>query len=200
MSEYIELMRGLILSHSSLEYLIIFVGTAVGGELALFILGFLAAQGVVSPIGAVIFGFSGSFLPNILWFYIGNVNMVRKISRYNRHAESTSQIITEAVRRVSKGSHMIALIIIKFLVGTPVILVLYAKETGIKFKEFMYCQSVAMILSMLVIVPIGYLSGQGYSYLSDVFQNVYAAIGFLIIVAFIIAAFQIWLERMFTKN
>src|SRR5262245_31958942 len=142
MPHSVEFLRTLIVEHRSIEYLIILIGTALGGEFALFVLGFLAAQHVVPVIPSVILSFFGAFLPNAIWFLLGGTNKIGKATSYRR-TESTFAIITEAVQRVSRGSHLAALIIIKFLIGTPVLLVMYVSRTGLAVKKFIMYQSIA---------------------------------------------------------
>ena len=188
-----------IFNYPSFEYIIVFVGATVGGEFALFTLGFLISQGVLRTAPVILLSFIGAFLPNVLWFLLGGTRAMGKMST-NRHTNTTFSIITEAVQRVSRGSHLVAFIIIKFLVGTPVLLVMYTSKTALSFRQFLYYQSIATSLSVLVIMPIGYISGKGFFYISSVFENLYASIGFLLLVLVLIVMFQIWLERMFTNK
>jgi len=199
MVELMEWLHTLILHYPSFEYIFIFLGAVLGGELALFLLGFLAAQGILSIFPVIFFAFFGSLVPNILWFFLGGTAIVGKVVSH-RHSNATFLVITEAVRRISRGSHLTALILIKFLVGTPVLLTLYINKTSMSFKKFVYYQSVALFLSMLVIVSTGYVSGRGFSYVTEISQNLYTAIGFLLLIVFVIIVFQIWLEKKFTDT
>ncbi len=195
MIDSIEWLRMLILEHRSLEYGIILLGATFGGELALFIFGFLLAQNILTAPSIIFFSLIGAFLPNLLWYLLGGTDYMERIVSH-RNANGTFSVITEAVRRISRGSHLLALILIKFLVGTPVLLILYTNKTNLSFRRFFYYQSIATILSILVIMPMGYVSGRGFSYFSKIFENLYAGIGFLILVLFLVAVFQVWLERV----
>jgi len=199
MTEFLESLRLLIQDHRSLEYSIIFLGTVFGGELALFSLGFLVAQGVVSTLPAVIVGFIGSFFPNILWFWLGKTNMAEKIVTH-RYAHTTASSITEAVQLASKNNHLMAIIIAKFMVGTPVILTLYVSKTKLRFKEFMGYQSIALLLSLLFLIPIGFLSGLGFTYFSRILENIYASIGFFLLIIIVIIMIQTWIKKKFAKS
>ena len=199
MIEHIEWLRYLILEHESLEYLIIFLGSTFGGEPALYILGFLAAQDVVQPISILIFGFIGTFIPNILWFILGNTEMANRIIQ-NRYAKATINLMTHAVRKISRRNHFVALTIIKFLVGTPFVLMIYINKTNLSFSRFMYYEAGALLISMLVIVPIGFFSGLGFNYFSDIFNSIYAAIGFLFLIVVIVIVVQAWFEKKFAEN
>lgn len=199
MIEPIEWLRIFIDNHKSFEYIIIFFGAALGGEFALFTLGFLAAQNVVATLPLVVLGFLGAFFPNIFWFLFGRTATAERIISH-RYANTAISTVTEAVRRASKGNHLTALIITKFLIGTPLILIMYVSKTKLEFKKFIYYEAVAIFLSLLVIVPIGFTSGLGFAYLSEVFQNLYAIAGFILLTIILVIMVQLWIEKRFTQN
>jgi len=198
MLDYIEWLRVFILQYSSFQYLIIFLVTMLGGELALFTLAFLVAQGVFFLSPLIIFGFFGAFSPNILWFLLGRTNTTEKIISH-RYANKTTSIIVEAITRTSHGSDLMALIITKFLICTPFILMIYVSKTALSFKKFLFCESIAILFSLLIIIPIGFASGLGFNYLAENLQNLYAALGFILLVIIIITMAQIWFKKRFTK-
>ncbi len=198
MLESIEWLRAFILNYPSFEYFVIFAGSVLGGEPALFLLGFLAAQGIVGVVPIILLSYIGAFVPNAIWYFLGNTNLMKNLSSH-KYTTETVTLITDAVERASRGSHLLALIIIKFLVGTPVLLVMYTSRKRLTPKEFFCYQSVATFLSVLVIMPAGYLSGRGFVYFAQVFENVYVAIGFILVILIGIFALQVWFEKRFTK-
>lgn len=198
MMNSIELLRLLIVEHQSLQYLIVFIGTVFGGEFALFALGFFIAQGILPVLPSLILGFLGAFTPNILWFLLSKTDITSKIMTHRR-ADSTVSIITEAVTKISGGNHFIALALIKFLIGTPILLTMYINKTSIRFINFLYYETPAILLSLLVIIPIGFFSGLGFFYLADVFNNFYVAIGFILIIIVVITILQIRLKVKFVN-
>ena len=199
MTEFMEWLRIFIHNYPSLQYLIIFLITAVGGELALFTLAFFAAQGVLSLFPLIVFGFLGAFSPNVLWFLIGRTATVSRIVAH-RYTNTTLSIVTEAVVRISKGNHLRALIVAKFLLGTPIILMLYVNKTALSFKKFLYCESISIFLSLIVIIPIGFISGLGFTYLAENLRHVYWGFGFVVLIIVVLFTVQIWFERRFTKK
>ena len=199
MIEAIEWLRMFIGHHQSLEYTIIFFGTVFGGELALFTLGFLVAQGVISALPAALIGFIGSFFPNILWYWLGRTRLAERILSH-KYASPAAQSITEAVTLASRKSHLLAIIIAKFMVGTPVILTLYIQKTKLGFKKFMAYQAVALFLSLILLIPVGFLSGLGFTYFSRVLENIYVSIGFLLLIIILLIMAQSWLKKKITKD
>lgn len=199
MDSTIEFLRLFINNHSSYEYSIIFLSALFGGELALFALGFLAAQGVLSIYPAILFSFIGALIPNILWFLIGKTKTISNLF-FHRYASPTVSAVTEGITTMSKGSHFIALTIIKFIVGTPFILITYVHKTGINFKKFLYFESGSILLSLLIIMPLGFLSGLGFNYIMQIFDSLYAALGFLLLTLLAIIVVKLLIKQSLTKN
>lgn len=199
MIESIEWLRILILNHRSLEYIIIFFGSLLGGEFALFILGFLAAQNVVSILPVIVLSFFATFFPNTLWFIIGKTKTISRVI-LSRYASATTSIITQAVNKISRENHFLALIVIKFIIGTPFMLIMYVNRTGLKFKQFLFYETPAIFLSLFVILSIGFIAGLGFTYLSDVFNNLYVSIGFILLIIVFIIIVQLWIKKRFTQN
>lgn len=199
MTEPIEWLRMLILNYSSLQYVIVFLGAGFGGELGLLALGFFAAQNIISIFPLIILSFLGTFFSDALWFFLGRTGTMKSMISH-RYANTTVSIINEAVGRVSRGNHLLALIIAKFLVGTRVLLIMYVSMTNIGFQQFMRYDIIAIFIWVLVVIPIGFLSGLGFTYLAEILENLYAAVGFILLVIVIIIMLEIWLKRIFTRR
>ncbi len=199
MTESIEWLREFILNYPALEYLVIFFGAGFGGEFALLVLGFLAAQDIISIFPLIIVGFSGTLFSDTLWFLLGRTRMVKRIISH-RYANTTVAVINQAISRVSRGSHFTALIIAKFLVGTRVLLIMYVSSTNIGFRDFIRYDLVAIFLWILVVLPIGFLSGLGFTYFSQILENIYAAIGFILLIILLVIMLEIWLKKKFTTD
>ena len=125
MIEAIEWLRLLITNHASLEYVIIFLGAAFGGEVAMVALGFLAAQGVLSLYLLFIISFFGTLSSDILYFFIGRTKIASRFFAH-RYTNGTINLITEAVRKLSKGSHFAALLLANFMIASRIILIMYS--------------------------------------------------------------------------
>lgn len=196
MVEQLEWVKFLIFEYPSLQYLIIFLGSAAGGELALFTIAFLAAQGIVSPVAVVIFSFLGTMSADSMWFLLGRTPTAKRIILH-RYASPTIAVITEAIQKVSRGSHFLALVFAKFLVGTRIVMLLYISNLSFSFREFIKYNIVATIIWLSVIGPVGFLSGLGFTYVAEIFQNLYAGVGFVLLILIIIVILQLWLKKIF---
>lgn len=195
----IEWLRELLLHYPAFEYIIIFFGAGFGGELGLLALGFLAAQNIIGIYPLIVLAFIGTTFTDILWFSLGSTKMIRGAISHH-YANTTISVINEALTRVSRGNHLTALIIAKFIVGTRVLLIMFVSSTNIGLKNFIRYDVLAIFIWLLVIIPIGYLSGLGFVYLAQILENIYAGIGFVLLIFIIVVMLQIWLKRRFTKS
>ena len=160
---------------------------------------FLSAQGVLSPTSLVIFGSLGTYFSDIALFLLARTKLFHNIISH-RYADRTTSLIVLALLRIGKGKHLLALIIAKFLIGTRVVLMLYGDKTDISFKKFSFYDSIATIVWIIVVGAIGFLLGLGFTYLSEVFKNIYAGVGLVLL--FLLLAFmaEMWVKRKFTEG
>ena len=199
MTDFALWMQALIINYPLLKYGIIFFGAAFGGELAMITLGFLAAQGLFSLYSLFVVSFFGTLSSDILYFTIGRTRYANKFFSH-RYTHSTINMITEAVRRVSRGSHFVALLLANFMIASRIILIIYVSKTDLKFSRFVYYEAIALVLWLLVLIPIGFLSGVGFTYLSQILENIYAAVGLILFVLLIVIFAQLWVKRFFAKE
>lgn len=191
-------LREFIVSYPAFQYLLVFFGTALGGEFLLIAFAFLSAQGVLSPVALILFSFLGTFSSDVILFLLARTLFSHNIISH-RYAHQTASLIVDAIRRVSRGNHFLALVIAKFLVGTRVVIVLYADKTDIIFKKFVYYNVIAVLIWLAALIPIGFLLGLGFTYLSQVFKNIYAGIGLILLFVILAIMAELWLKRVFTR-
>ncbi len=199
MIDFAAWMQALIVHYPVLKYGIIFFGAALGGEIAMITLGFLAAQGVFSLYPLFIVSFMGTMSSDIVYFLLGRTKFASKLFSH-RYTNTTINMITEAVRKVSRGSHFVALLLANFMIASRIILIIYVSKTDLKFSRFLYYETIALSLWLLVLIPIGFLSGLGFTYFSQILENIYAAIGFVLLILLIVIFVQLWVKRFFAKE
>ncbi len=196
MVEQLTWLRELIVNYPSFQYVTVFLGAALGGEIALFTLAFLAAQKIISIEALVVLSLVGTMCSDSMWFMLGRTNSAQKFIAH-RYTNSTIKVIAEAINRVSRGSHLLALIFAKFLVGTRIVMLLFLSHLKFSFKEFFRYNVVATLIWLTVVIPTGYLSGLGFTYIATVFHNIYAGLGFVLLILIVIAILQLWLKKIF---
>ena len=192
-------IQAFVLHYPLFKYCIIFLGAAFGGEAAILGLSFLAAQNFFPLTTFFIVGFLGTVSSDILWFILGKTKTADKIVGHRYTARAVSAII-EAIQKVSGGSHWLALIFAKFLIGTRVVVILYISKTNMAFKKFILPDLVAIVIWLSILSSVGFMAGLGFSYISGVLKNIYAGIGFVILVLVIIAILQKLLKKSLTEK
>ncbi len=199
MIDSIEWLRILILDYPSLQYLALFFGPLIGGEFVIIAFAFLSAQGVISLLLLVILSFLAVFFADAAWFFLGRTAVAQRIISH-RHISPTAMIIFEAVRRASRGNHFIALVLAKLMPGTRILMILYMSKTDLAFNKFVIYNAVAILLWLLVVIPIGLISGAGFTYLAEIFKSLYVSVGFVFLIVIIIIVIHLWLKKQFTRS
>jgi|GEM_PF-731926 len=195
----IHWLTSVILSYPLLKYAFIFFGAAFGGEVAILSLAFLAAHKLFSLPTFFVIGFLGTLFSDTLWFVLGKTKTAGKIVGHRYTAPTISAII-EAIHKISRGSHLLAFIFAKFLIGTRVVVILYVSKTNIAFKKFIFPDIIAILIWLGLLGSIGFLAGLGFSYFSSILKNIYAGIGFVILILIVVTLIQVWLKKFFTKQ
>lgn len=191
-------LRELIINYPSLQYLLVFAGTAVGGDFLLIGLAFLSAQGVLPLPVLVIFSFLGTYFSDEFLFILARTSFFHYIISH-KYATRTTSMIVSSLLRVGRGNHMLALTIAKFLIGTRAVIMMYADKTDIHLKKFSYYNAVATIVWIVAVIPIGYLLGMGFTYFSEIFKNIYAGLGVVLLLFVLVVMAEMWLKKKFTE-
>ena len=71
--------------------------------------------------------------------------------------------------------------------------------TDLSLRKFMRSNIAAVALWVAVVIPIGFLSGLGFSYLSGLLENIYAGIGFILLIAVLLVIFEVHLKKIFLR-
>lgn len=199
MTGFVDWLRLFISHYLALEYIIIFFVAGFFGEFGIIALGFLSAQGVLPLFPFLALSFLGVFFSNAFWFLLGRTAFFDKIISH-RYTHKTISTIAQAVSRSSRGNHFLSFFIIKFMTGIRVLFIMYMSRTGMELKKFMYYDIVAVFVWLAVVVPIGFISGLGFSYLAKVFENLYSAVGFVLLFLVSMFVVQTWFKKTLTEE
>ncbi len=199
MIESIEWLRILIFDYPSLQYFVLFFGPLIGGEFVIIALAFLSAQGVVPLLLLAILSFLAVFFSDSAWFILGRTAVAKRIISH-RHTSPAIAVIFEALRRASRGNHLVALVLAKLMPGTRILMIMYMSKSDLVFSKFALYNAVAIFLWLLVVIPIGFISGAGFTYLAEVFKNVYVSVGFVFLVVIIIIGIHLWIKKQFIRS
>jgi membrane protein DedA with SNARE-associated domain len=195
----IGFLKAIFFDYPVLKYLVVFFGTALGGEIFLVAFAFLSAQGLISLYTLVPLSFLGTTFADTSWFLLSRTKIVSRLFEH-RYATPAVTMITTTISRISKGSHFLALVFAKFLYGTRIITIIYVSKTHLSLKKFLHYNTYAVLFWVAAVIPIGYASGLGYTYISHFFQNLYASITFAVLVLIFIILFQRWLKNRISRE
>lgn len=196
---FIEWIRIIFTEYESIRYVIVFLAAAFGGELAMISMSFLVAQGLFAVVPFLSISFIGTLSSDVLWFMLGKTSVINKLFSH-KYTSKTINTINEAVYKVSKGSDFIALLLANFMLASRIILIMYVSKRELNFFKFLYLEAVALVFWTLAVFSIGYVSGLGSIYLADILENIYAGIGFGLLILVIIVFIQLWIRKKFTEE
>ncbi|PIR68247.1 hypothetical protein COU49_02120 [Candidatus Nomurabacteria bacterium CG10_big_fil_rev_8_21_14_0_10_35_16] len=199
MVDSIDWLQTFIVNYPALQYIVIFLGAGFGGEAGVIILAFLSAQKIFPFFPFFLVSFLAMIVTDTFWFLLGRTKTVNKALDH-RYATYTVFVIAQAVHKMSRGSNLFALILIKFIIGTRVVLIFYFSRAGMTLKYFLTHNFIAIFIWLVVVIPIGFFAGLGFTYISNILENIYAGIGFLLLIALLIIVAQIYLKKFITKE
>lgn len=199
MPEHFEWIREFLINYPYLQYAVIFLATGFGGELGLFALAFLAANNAIPWTALFIFSALGTFSTDSMWFLLGGTKPVQKMLSH-KYASPTVEIVTEALQKVSRRNNQAALILVKFLIGTRIVMFLLVSRMYPSYWKFAEHNAAAVLVWVLVMIPVGYFAGIGYSYLSTALNNIYVGLGFILLMVLGIFAAQIYIKKRLIKK
>lgn len=199
MAESLEWLGNLIALYPSLTYLIIFLGAAFGGEPGVLALSFLAAQDLFPLWLYLVIAFAGVLASDSLYFFLGKTKLARRLIEH-RYAAGTIAVIMEAVDRLSRGKHTLAFILAKFIIGTRAVIIMYVSKTGLSYRYFLRHNLLAIIVWLGLVHITGYLAGLGFAYVSQILENVYAGLGFVLLFLIVVFIIQSRLKKAFVKE
>ena len=179
-------------------YLIPFWGAVVGGEETILVISALAAGGLLSFPEVFALSYAGTIVSDGLWFICGtySVNWLERRDSVRHKLE----VISDFVRRITKGRYFIALLTAKFLYGTRIITIFYLAKERLSFLRFNAYNSVVTALWAVVICAIGWFAGKGISWIVQAFSNISIALSAAIIFIIILYGVRIWLNKILVEE
>ncbi|MDO8572326.1 MAG: hypothetical protein Q7S11_00985 [bacterium] len=181
-------------TYPSLSYVIPFFGAALGGEWVIISVAALSAQGAM-PIHIVFFAsYAGTVTSDFIWFSLGKTKFLSGFITH-RYTQTTVNAVAGSLNKISKGSHLSALIVTKFLYGTRIIILLYMSQINLPLKEFMRHNMVATFIWLTVVTVIGFLAGKGLTYLLKIFENITIALGIILLIVLSFFMIQLWFNK-----
>lgn len=176
----------------------IFAGSVLFGESIILTASVLSAQGLWSPFLVFLLAFLGTIISDGMWFFFGNRFMVWRMKRKKQKKEETNML--SFVEKISHQKPFYVLLFIKFLYGTRILTILYLAHRKISFTKFLLFDALGTIIWLIVLIPIGLLTGKGVLNLTQgvrTFEYIITTIAVLIIFYRLVL---LWINKKFMKK
>lgn len=172
-------------------YWVLFVGTFLEGEAILLLAGFLAFQGYLDVVGVICTAWSGSFLGDQFYFYLGRYKGRGMLKRFHFIARK----FRKALKLIEKYGNFVAFIS-RFTYGFRIVLPIILGVTNLKSRTFLWINLASAFTWAVVFSLGGYLFGKSASLVLDDVSNyehyvVLALFGFICL-AWCIHAYHVW--------
>ena len=116
-----------------------------------------------------ILGFIGILVHDILLYYLSNREIINKLDRRFRFSKG---YLTSFINQFSGIHYITPLIFSKFIYGIRTAAVILVSKKEKKFTNFLFYDSIATLVWLIIMFPLGWLTGQGFSFLIKATRNI----------------------------
>lgn len=168
--------------------LLFFFGSIFLGRPFTVTFAILSSQGYFSFWLVLLLAYLGQLTSDVGWFYLARTKFVNKIAlRKSKILYRTLKQVTD--RKIFKSDFFV-LLAAKFLYGTETLTIFYLSRKGIKPKKFWAINIPAAAIWSFSLVGIAWLTGKGFTRLTNFFDDFRLALTILVI--FLVLVFIIW--------
>jgi membrane protein DedA with SNARE-associated domain len=143
-------------------YWVLFAGTFLEGEAILILAGFLAFQGYLNVVGVILTSWTGSFLGDQCYFYLGRLKGRSLLRRFHPIARK----FREALHMIEKYGSFVAFIS-RYTYGLRIVLPIILGITGLAPRTFLWINLLSALSWAVVFSLAGYLFGKSASLMLD---------------------------------
>lgn len=178
-----------------------FAGAFFFGETVVMTAAYLAAQLDWSIPPLFLAALLGTLAADSAWYYGGTrlAGWMQARPRWQTYQEKHAAEITATKRLVGEKPFR-ALLYIKFLYGTRILMILYLSWREVSWKKFLLYDAIGTTAWLVVIMGIGYLAGRGIANLIPAVQTTGFILLGLAIVIIGSRLFSIWITKRITKE
>lgn len=175
----------------------ILLGSILFGETVIITAAFLSAQGYWSPVIVFVLSLIGTISSDIVWFILGKYS-VEWLRKWNWYKTQEEKIMQKA--KYLKGSQpWLALLFIKFLYGTRIIMMVYFSIQKIPIRKILVYNIIGTTIWLIVMIAIGWLAGKSIINLTSYVNRLEYIIPVLIAVLIVYKGVTTWLTQRVQK-
>lgn len=145
-----------------------------------------------------IFGFIGVVIHDTVIYVFAHIPLLKRWIMRMEQKESHKPLV-RFIERLGRGDYVIPLCISKFIYGTRVALILYFGHKEKRFWRFFCVNTFAVFLWFLVMMPIGWLAGRGFTQVLGVVRGVEKALGMFVVFIVLAVILNAFFKRVLLK-
>ncbi len=179
-----------------LQYNLALVSSIAGflsEEVLLFFI-ILSGVGVTNLWIVALFGFIGIIVHDSVFYFFACSNIIKKLNTKIKFSENNKGIVL-FIEKLGNGGYFKPLLLSKFIYGTRVPLIFYAAHREKNFGKFILYNILTVLCWFLIMAPIGWLAGQGFSKLLRVVRGIEKVLAVILILAIIVYAVRKLVNR-----
>ena len=169
------------------------------GEEVILILAFLSAQGVLPLWVVLVFVPLGTFLCDTFFFFIGKTRIVNRLKEW-KHFSRNYKRVDEHVGKLTRERHILTLFYTKFIYGTRIVTLIFLGLKGTSYSQFFVYNLAITILWAIIIIPLGYFAGKGYTFIIDIFRSVELGLLFILLSVILFFLIKKWISTKLIKK
>jgi len=178
------------------SYLILFFGVVVEGEIFPLAAGFLVSLSLMNLYGAMIVGFVGAVVGDILWFMAARHwgrKLVDRCGRFLFIKPSRLKWLEEHFQENGKKT----LAVTKFIYSFGHASIIVAGIAKMDFKEFLKVDIIACLGWVVLFTLLGHTFGASFTLLQEILKDVWWTVGIILVAVVVV---QIYLRKKLTKK
>ncbi|MEK6825348.1 MAG: hypothetical protein AABY00_01025 [Nanoarchaeota archaeon] len=145
-----------------------------------------------------IFGFLGALVHDAAIYLVAQTSNLRKwIARMERKEEHKP--LVRFVERLGRRDYVIPLGISKFIYGTRIALVLHASHKEKRFWRFFFVNTFLIFLWFLVMMPLGWLAGKGFTLFLTAVKGTGKVIGLVVLFVLLCVILNMLFKKILLK-
>ena len=163
-------------------YIVILLTTFFGGEEFLMLAGFLAHRGYLTFSLIVLSGFTGSFVADQLYFFIGRKN---GIAFLNKHPSWKTR--ADRIRKLLQQHQNLVILLFRFVYGIRTVTPVLIGASNVSSFKFLVLNAIGAMTWAIVLTSLGYYFGHTAELiLDDVKKYEFVIIGLIILFGLVV--------------
>lgn len=121
-----------------------------------------SGRGLLPLWTVLIFGFLGMTAVDSFLFWVAKTRLIRYIAD-NKLISHNTRKIDKKLKKIDETHKILSLILTKFIYGTRIVTIFYHSTKKMPYKTFLAYDSIALATWSLIMIPIGWLAGRGFT-------------------------------------